>query len=210
MAPTLEDQDRLIVNKLAYRLARSADRRHRDALLPGRSRQVVRQARRRRAGRCHPQRRGPRVSQRRAAARRLHSRGIQVARHVGPAKSCRRATTSSWATTGTTAPTAALGLRAEEIHHRQGADPLVAVCRAREIFKAFSHFTSFRLSPSHFDPVSKEAIDDVRVTLSTTARRTLSVGVNSPDSIENGRGSNANFLICSNCASGALTASTTA
>ena len=34
MAPTLEDQDRLIVNKLAYRLHDPQSRRHRDALYP--------------------------------------------------------------------------------------------------------------------------------------------------------------------------------
>ena len=44
MAPTLADQDRLIVNKLVYRDRRATPRRYRDALLPDRPRQVVRQA----------------------------------------------------------------------------------------------------------------------------------------------------------------------
>ena len=44
MAPTLADQDRLIVNKLAYRMGAPAPRRHRDALLPDQPGQVVRQA----------------------------------------------------------------------------------------------------------------------------------------------------------------------
>ena len=44
MAPTLADQDRLIVNKLAYRIGAPRPRRHRDALLPAQPGQVVRQA----------------------------------------------------------------------------------------------------------------------------------------------------------------------
>ena len=56
MAPTLADQDRLIVNKLAYRLARSAPRRHRDALLPDQPGEVVRQAGHRRRERRRPHR----------------------------------------------------------------------------------------------------------------------------------------------------------
>ena len=38
MAPTLADQDRLIVNKLAYRIGEPQHRRHRHALLPARTR----------------------------------------------------------------------------------------------------------------------------------------------------------------------------
>ena len=47
MSPTLEDDDRLIVNKLIYRLSVPQPRRHRDAVLPGQPGQVVRQARHR-------------------------------------------------------------------------------------------------------------------------------------------------------------------
>ena len=89
MAPTLEDQDRLIVNKLAYRLHEpqigdivmlyypvDPDKSFvkRVVAEPG---DTIRSVER------------PRLPQRRAAARRLHPRGIPVARHVGPAKSCR-------------------------------------------------------------------------------------------------------------------------
>ena len=44
MAPTLEDHDRLIVNKLVYELGDPRPGRHRDALLPAQSREDVRQA----------------------------------------------------------------------------------------------------------------------------------------------------------------------
>jgi len=55
MAPTLEDQDRLIVNKLAYRIGEPRRERHRDALLPAQPDKsfVKRRDRRRRRLRAH-------------------------------------------------------------------------------------------------------------------------------------------------------------
>ena len=94
MAPTLEDHDRLIVNKLVYELG---DPRPGDIVMlyyplnPEKMfvKRVIAQ------GRRHgPDRRRPRLRERRAAARRLRARRSSAATTTGGRRSSSRATTS--------------------------------------------------------------------------------------------------------------------
>ena len=83
MAPTLEDQDRLIVNKLAYRIG---EPQRGDIVMlyyplePG---QVVREARHCRRRRHGPHRGRPRLRERRAARRRLRAAASTAATTTG-------------------------------------------------------------------------------------------------------------------------------
>ena len=94
MAPTLADQDRLIVNKLAYRLG---EPRRGDIVMlyypinPDKSfvKRVIAEERRRR-----PHRGRPGLRERRAAARRLRAAGVPEPRRLRPDRSCPKATTS--------------------------------------------------------------------------------------------------------------------
>ena len=131
MAPTLEDQDRLIVNKLELPHRRAAARRHRDALLPGRPQQVVREARDRGGRRPGAHRRRPGVRERRAAQRRLRAGRVSQPRRLGPEGDSARLLLRDGRPPEQQLRQPALGLRAEEIHHRQGADSLVAGARRR-------------------------------------------------------------------------------
>ena len=94
MAPTLQDQDRLIVNKLAYRIGDPQGRRHRHALLPAQAREVVREADHRRRRGPGPDRRRQGVPQRRPARRQLRADGVPRATTTGARRSFPRATTS--------------------------------------------------------------------------------------------------------------------
>ena len=126
MIPTLEDQDRLIVNKLAYRLGAP---RVGDVVMlyypedPDKSfvkrvvaeeNDTIRSAD------------GKRVPQRSPAQRRLHPRGVSVARHVGPLRRPARLLLRDGRSPEQQLGQPRLGERAEEIHHRPRPAPLVA------------------------------------------------------------------------------------
>ena len=129
MAPTLEDHDRLIVNKLGVRDRRAAAGRHRDALLPAQPREDVRQAGDR-AGRRYGADRGrPRLRQRRAAARRLRARRVPQPRRLGPPGHSAGLLLRHGRPPEQQLRQPPLGLGAEEIHRRQGEGPMVAAFR---------------------------------------------------------------------------------
>ena len=111
MAPTLEDHDRLIVSKLVYELG---EPRPGDIVMlyyPVNPEKMFVQARDREGRRHGPNRRRPRVRQRSSRCTTTTCPPSSAATTTGARRSCSRATTSSWAITATTAPTAATGAR---------------------------------------------------------------------------------------------------
>ena len=112
---------------------RAADRRHRHALLPAQSREVVRQAGDRGGRRPGAHRRRPGLPQRRADGRRLRADRVPQPRRLGPAGRARGLLLRDGRPPQQQLRQPALGLRAEEVHHRQGAAALVADA-ARRVF----------------------------------------------------------------------------
>ena len=126
MAPTLEDQDRLIVNKLVYRIG---EPRRGDIVMlyyplnPDKSfvKRVIAEE-----GDTRAHRRRPRLRERRAAAGRLRAGRVPQPRRLGSAGDSRGLLLRDGRPSEQQLRQPALGHGAEEVHHRQGAAALVA------------------------------------------------------------------------------------
>src|SRR5262249_4628580 len=105
---------------------RPEGRRHRDALLSAEAREVVRQADHRGRRRPGADRGRPRLPQRRAARRQLRPGGVPQPRRLGPAGDSRGLLLRDGRPPEQQLRQPALGIRAQEIHHRQGAAAVVA------------------------------------------------------------------------------------
>ena len=105
---------------------RSARRRHRDALLPAEAREIVREADHRRGRRPGAHRRRAGLSQRRSARRQFRAAGVSQPRRLGPSSDSRRLLLRDGRSPEQQLRQPALGIRAEEVHHRESAAALVA------------------------------------------------------------------------------------
>ena len=136
MAPTLADQDRLIVNKLAYRIGEphigdivmlyyplNPDKSFVKRVIAEEGDQVRDRGR-------------PRVPERRADGRCVRAERVPEPRRLGPAGRARGLLLRDGRPSEQQLGQPPLGLRAEEVHHRQGAAPVVAAAARTRVLSA--------------------------------------------------------------------------
>ena len=126
MAPTLEDHDRLIVNKLVYELG---DPRPGDIVMlyyPLNPEKMFVKRVIAREGDIGPHRRRPRLRQRHPAARRLRARRVPQPRRLGPEGDSAGLLLRDGRSPQQQLGQPPLGPGAEEVHRRQGEGALVA------------------------------------------------------------------------------------
>ena len=206
MAPTLADQDRLIVNKAAYRFFEEPQIGDIVMLYyplnPDKSfvKRVIAEGRR-----PGPDRRRPRLSQRRADQRRLRARGVPEPRRLGPRGRAGRAVLRDGRSPEQQLRQPSLAVGAEEVHHRQGAAAVVAAAARADLLKARDNHGAAAVQRFDRRPIERSIV----ALRSTTLSASLSASASArPDSTLNSPGRIANFLMRSNCASSRFSPST--